>query len=475
MAKILSLRLNYKGKFLDYAKEGKEIKKSFTIGSNKFLQWQILAPSFPDKHTFVHQKGGEYVLQMLPGSQLSVEKDGNAVDSNYLKQNNLLSGNQLVLKKDLKGTVVLAPDWDVQFEYREPWVAVLTAEEKQIVAQYARRAKPDATTRFNRMILWLILILAIVFVILFDAVLKPDYVLEEETVAQRLENIKSEAQRVEADLTPITSSFVQETPPEDTGETAETGQTAQQGSPGGTGSGAYSSSALDAAFAGGFDAGATGIAPSLKIVTVQEGFSARRPGGSGGGGGTGTGGGAFGGTGTGAGSSFSASSTPNFGDVGSVVTRGPSTAGHSERPAGVVGTHIVGDASTLAPSGKSWGDIVEQQRIAADYKRRGIQTLKEGSVTGLDEAGIARVTNLRDQVEARKAQIDQAYREAQLRQSVSFTITLFINANGTVRESMVIPAGAYPESFVSRVKSIVDSWRFNVSQEEAYQFRVRAG
>jgi hypothetical protein len=157
------------------------------------------------------------------------------------------------------------------------------------------------------------------------------------------------------------------------------------------------------------------------------------------------------------------------------VTRGPATAGHSERPAGVAGTHIVGDASALAPSGKAWGDIVEQQRIAADYKRRGIQTLKEGSVTGLDEAGIARVTNLRDQVEARKAQIDQAYREAQLRQSVSFTITLFINANGTVRESMVVPAGAYPESFVARVKSIVNSWRFNVSQEEAYQFRVRAG
>ncbi|MCB5253550.1 MAG: hypothetical protein LHW51_11310, partial [Candidatus Cloacimonetes bacterium] len=80
MAKVLSLRLNYKGKFLDYAKEGKEIKNKFVIGSNKFLQWQILEPAFPDKHTFIKQKGGEYVMELLPNSQLSCERDGDTLD-----------------------------------------------------------------------------------------------------------------------------------------------------------------------------------------------------------------------------------------------------------------------------------------------------------------------------------------------------------------------------------------------------------
>src|SRR5690554_2647073 len=121
MAKILSLRLNYKGKFLDYAKEGKEIKKNFIIGQNKYLQWQILEPSFPDKHQLIKQKGGEFVMQLVPGSELSCEKDGNPLDLSYLKQHNLLSGNELVLKKDIKGTMTISQDWSVDFDFREPW------------------------------------------------------------------------------------------------------------------------------------------------------------------------------------------------------------------------------------------------------------------------------------------------------------------------------------------------------------------
>ncbi|MCB5279772.1 MAG: hypothetical protein PHN71_07825 [Candidatus Cloacimonetes bacterium] len=466
MAKILSLRLNYKGKFLDYAKEGKEIKKNFTIGSNKFLQWQILEPSFPDKHLFIQQKGGEYVMQLLPGAQLSVEKGGNAVDSNYLKQNNLLSGNQLVLKKDIKGTLTLAPDWSVDFEYREPWVIVLTPEEKQIVAQYARRARPDAVSRFNRMIVWLVLLLSLVFVVIFDIFLKPEYSYEE-TVTQKLQTLQGEAQKVKADITEPTGTYVPQAAPAETAETPTT-----EGTPGGTGTAARGSSALDAAFAGGFDAASTSIAPSLSIVTVQEGFSARRPGG-GTGSGTGTGSGAFAGTGGGAGSSFSATSTPVFGDVGSVVSRGPSTAGYSDRPTGAQGTHITGDASRLAPSGKAWGDVLEQQRIAADYAKRNVATFNERDIAGLSESEKAVASSLREQVQDRQAQIMQAYREAQIRQTVSFTITLFINSNGAVRESVVIPAGSYPENFVSKVKSIVDSWKFTVNGEAQYTFPIR--
>jgi hypothetical protein len=461
MAKILSLRLNYKGKFLDYAKEGKEIKKSFTIGSNKFLQWQILDPSFPDKHMFIQQKGGEYVMQLLPGAQLSCEKGGNSVDSNYLKQNNLLSGNELVLKQDIKGTLTLAPNWDVEFEYREPWVAILTAEEMQIVAQYARREKPDAVSRFNRMVLWLVILLSIAFLIIFDLFLKKEYIVEE-TIAQRLQNIQAVAQRVTPDL-PTTGSFEQPAPV----EAAETGETAQQGTPGATGT-PRGSSAFSA-FAGGFDPNATGVAPDMNIVTVMQGFSARRPGGAGGGG-TGDG---PGGSGPGAGSTFSASAVPQFGDVGAVAQRAPSGGGYDTRPEGAVGAHITGDASTLAPSGKAWGDVVKQQQIARDYAARNVVAFKEGSVAGLDEAGRALQTTLREQVDNRKNQIDQAYRQANLRTNVSFSITLFISPSGVVRESIVVPAGSYPESFVARVKSIVDAWKFNVPGETQYTFSIR--
>lgn len=461
MAKILSLRLNYKGKFLDYAKEGKEIKKNFTIGSNKFLQWQILDPSFPDKHMFIQQKGGEYVMQMLPGNQLSVEKGGNAVDSNYLKQNNLLSGNELVLKHDLKGTLTLSPDWSIEFEYREPWVAILTAEEKQIVAQYARRAKPDEVSRFNRMILWLVLLLAIVFSIIFELFLKPEYKYEE-TVAGKLQTLQAEAQRVQADASLRTSNFVQqEAPPQEAPE----GDTPQQGTPGATGP--RGSAALDAAFAGGFDATATGVAPQLKIVTVVQRFSARRPSAGGSGGGTGSD------IAAGAGSSFNASSTPNFDDVGAAVTKGPLRGLSTERPEGATGIHVFGDQSKLAPSGESWGDLVEQERAIREYQKPGVLKLEESVIAGLSEEQARAHASLKDQVQSRQSQIYLAYREANLRQTASFKITLFIRSNGSIRESMVVPAGAYPESFVARVKSIVDSWRFNVTGMTQYTFTVR--
>ena len=201
MAKILSLRLNYKGKFLDYAKEGKEIKKKFVIGSNKFLQWQILDPAFPDKHTLIKKKGGEYVMELPPDSQVTCERGRDTLDTQYLKQNNLLAGNELVLKEDIQGTLTLAPNWSVDFDFREPWVAVLTPEERAIVAQYARRSKPDSVTRFNRTVIWIVVILTVLFLAIFDQVLRPEYK-SILNVGDILQSQQNDAQKVVPDITP---------------------------------------------------------------------------------------------------------------------------------------------------------------------------------------------------------------------------------------------------------------------------------
>lgn len=464
MAKILSLRLNYKGKFLDYAKEGKEIKKKFIIGQNKNLQWQILDPSFPDKFQLIKQKGRQYVMQLPPGSELSCEIDGKPLDSEYLKQNHLLSGNELVLNKDMKGTLTVSKDWSIDFDFREPWVAVLTDEERAIVAQYARRSKPDAISRFNRTVVWIVLLLTVAFILLFDQVLKPEYTFEE-TIQERLQNIQS-AQRVIPEIVSPQPSFAQ--PLDNTPEQTEADATDSQVT---TGTGPRGSAGLTRTLQG-FDASATGTAPALTIATVTEGFTANRPG-SRPGNGISTGRGTVAGIATG--TAYNPAATPVFEDIGSVVTSGPQTGGYSVRPEGASGIHITGDASSLAPSGQSWGDVVEQQRIAADFSRRGISTVNESSITTLDEDTRTKYTSLREQIESRQSQIEHAYREMQIRQNVSFTITLFIRADGTVKESQVIPNGSYPEAFVAKVKSIVDSWKFNVREEMAYQFRIRAG
>jgi len=198
MAKILSLRLNYKGQFLDYAKEGKEIRKQFFIGSNKNLQWQILDPAFPDKHLFVKQVGNSLVMNIPAGAAFSCERDGKQVDSSYLQQNNLLSGNQLVLDQNLKGNVNVHKEWDVDFEYREPWVAVLTHEQRQIVAECATRATADPVSKFNRAILLIATILTVLFLVIFDLFLKKDQVFDA-SVEDRL--LTMNAQKVTPQIT----------------------------------------------------------------------------------------------------------------------------------------------------------------------------------------------------------------------------------------------------------------------------------
>ncbi|MCB5265867.1 MAG: hypothetical protein PHT37_03160 [Candidatus Cloacimonetes bacterium] len=469
MAKILSLRLNYKGKFLDYAKEGKEIKKKFVIGSNKFLQWQILDPAFPDKHTLIKKKGGEYVMELPPDSQVTCERGRDTLDTQYLKQNNLLAGNELVLKEDIQGTLTLAPNWSVDFDFREPWVAVLTPEERAIVAQYARRSKPDSVTRFNRTVIWIVVILTVLFLAIFDQVLRPEYK-SILNVGDILQSQQNDAQKVVPDITP--GDVATFTEPDKSVEKKPGTTTTKR--PGGTTTGrATGSSSLTSALQG-FDASAVGTAPAYEIATVAEGFSPGRPGG-GRGSGPGIGGSGGPAGGVGAGSSYDPATMPIFGDLGSVVGKAPSSGGYTKAPEGAQGVHVTGDASKLAPSGKAWGDVAKQKKVAASYSSRGISTISEASIGSMDEGSRAKFNPVREQIQARQSQIEQAYRESQITQRVSFTITVYISSNGTVRESVVVPNGSYPGSFVAQIKTIVDNWTFNVREEMAYRFTIRAG
>lgn len=462
MAKILSLRLNYKGKFLDYAKEGKEIRKQFFIGSNKHLQWQILDTSFPDKHLFVKQVGNALVMNIPPGASFTCAKDGKEVDSSYLQQNKLLSGNQLILDPSITGNVNVHKDWDVDFDFREPWVAVLTHEQRQIVADCATRAKDDPVTKFNRALMLIATVFTVLFLIIFDLFLKKE-VSFDATIEDRL--ITMQAQAVQPQITeptaPSASVEIEAPVPE-----------ATEGTPTGTATGQTTGRSGAAGLSnmlGSFDPNATQAPAQYAIVTTVEGFAVR---GSGGGGGTGTGGGgaASGGPGT----TFSATAGPGFSsDLGAIAASGPATAGHAVRPEGGTGRHITGDASRVTLSGRSWEQSQRDIEIMRDFQSRNIATVSETAIARLDETTQARYTSLGQQVRDRQSQIEAAYRQAQLNQSMSFRVTLFIASTGNVRSADVVPLGEYPASFVSEVKRIIEGWRFNVQQEMSYQFRFR--
>jgi len=92
---------------------GRDFKNKFFIGSDKYLFWQILDESFPEKHLFVTKKGDQLYLQLPPGAKVSCAKDGEPVDESYLTKSFILQGNKLLLRPDMTGTLAIAPNWEI--------------------------------------------------------------------------------------------------------------------------------------------------------------------------------------------------------------------------------------------------------------------------------------------------------------------------------------------------------------------------
>ena len=197
MAKTqLNLILSYKGKTLDVIKQGKDFTNKWIIGSNKRLLWQILDTSFPFQHRLLIQKGDNSYLQIPPGASLTCSKDGKPVETAYLQQNGILQGGSLLLRNDMAGTIKIAPDWDISYEYAEPRVLRLTDQEQRLVAQYSRREALTPSERANRTLILVCLIVGIIFLLVYDYVLKPKAE-AAATLAAKLAELER-AQRIEA-------------------------------------------------------------------------------------------------------------------------------------------------------------------------------------------------------------------------------------------------------------------------------------
>lgn len=473
MAKLLNLKLNYKGKPLDFAKQGKEITKKFFIGSNKYLQWQILDPTFPDKHLFITERGNQYFMQLTPGASVSCAVNGKAVESSYLTQNNIIRGTELKLNPDMTGTVSLSPDYQVSYEFKEPWERVLTPEEKQIVAQYARSTEATPMQRFNRNLVMLFIFLTAIFILLFDLVIKPNYQLSTDASLQQKLATLQKAELIKAQIAKESagSTFEQQTTMGETEGEAEVAAPtgAQQGVPGGTGT---TKSAGSMFGLGTFDPNATGTGSQIRVVTTAEGFVAARPGrGGGGGGGSGPGGGGGAGAGFG-GTSFDPNAPRTFGsDIGQTVTNAPRVGGSSIRPSEGTFVNVAGDQSRLAPSGVVFGQTAKMTTALQSFRSKKIQEVREGAISeALPSQTRTNYENISATVSARKSQLQQAYSKwnATIPFTGSTTISLLIKANGAVESAVVVPNGSMPNGFLSEIKSLCESWRFNNVNEDSY-------
>lgn len=490
MAKTqLTLKLSYKGKLLDVVKANSHFKKTWLIGSNKHLLWQILEPSFPEKHILVSQQGGEWVMHLLPGADVDCSQNGKPAEASALKSSGLLKGNNLTLRTDMAGKVKLNPDWVVSFEFNEPWVHILTEEERQIVAQYSRRGEITPTEKFNRGMVMFFTILTVIFLFAYEFFLKPPTV-AADTVEAKLAQMQ--AQRVQ-----IPQQVQQRTTGESDAEAraraaaakaaAEAAARAaaeaaareaanagrQQGTQGGTPGGQGSASAVF----GNFTPGAVRRSDVVAATTTRTFVAASRDGGPGGGPGSGPGGPGTGPGGQGSTFDPGAIGSYNQSEISSAVTNRPGIQGSSTRPSGEnISVASGGDLSKLAPRGRPIAQTAADQSAIRTFQSENVEVMTSESITAAPAETRPDLQTIASQVNSRKGQVENLYRRAAAIKATSGSvkIRLYIDNRGNVVTAIVTPTTeGFTEQFLQDLKSLVEGWSFNISSKQVYEFTYR--
>jgi len=493
MAKTqLNLELSYKGKILDYIKNGSGVfKDKWFVGSNKYLLWQILDPAFPDKHQLIAQKGNDFFMKLVPGTKLECSKAGKQVDQAFLSSNGLLKGDQLQLQNDMSGTLVLNPDWQIHYRFIEPYVHILTEEERQIVAQYSRRAESSAEEKLGRGMILVFLFLTLALLVLYDLVLKPDAV-DAATLDNTLAQLRK-AQRVDM---PDRSQDEADMQGDEAAEKARREEEARKaaeaaaaaaaaagtetnrpqrgtttGTPGGTGTNA-------AALFGEFNPNAV-VRNPVAITTTRD-FVAASRGGTGGTGGSGGTGGPDGSGGSGTSGGMRSTYDPNAiasyqqSDFSSASNTG-GIKGSSVKPTGPVEVKGNLNQAQIAALGRPVAltstDKAVINRISKEAPR-----VTENTIAQAPEGQQTDLQALRAVVNSRKGQLTSLYRKTAAIENSGGAVTIRIFGRGSnIETAWVTPtAGNLPQSFLSDVKKAVESWSVSgVSGPFDYEFTMR--
>lgn len=478
MAKtILNLKLSYKGKLLDIIKQDSDFTRSWYIGTDRHIFWQILDDSnkFPAKHKLLTKQGNDYYLLLPQGSTITCSKEGKPVDAQFLQQNGILNGNQLKIRNDIIGKIQINPDYDIQCEYAEPYVVKLGPTEQSVVTSCSHRPPLSSIERTNRGLIFLFLILGLAFILIYDIVLKPrtdkvqsiSEMWAELQRAQRIQFGEGAVQAgTQAEQLPVPEETEQETP-------KPTGRPSSRPSQAGT-TGPSTQS---------FNLSSSGSRPGVSQATILAGFTTARPGARGGTGlGTpGSTGGTFvpsanaGYAGTydpDAISGYNASS-----NIGAVVQGTPPSGGVVNKPSQDV--TFVTDPSKLVTTGP--GSKPQTQKPSTDQV---VQSTTKPVDTSTIETSIVPITpststapgvdNIFEQLNPRKNQIKQSYqRNAAVKaQSGSITVLMNIDATGKVTASVTPNSSSFTPTFLSEIKTIVEKWHFNVSKATKYQFKI---
>ncbi len=498
MAKtILNLQLFYRGKHLDTIRDKTDFTKSWMIGTDKHLFWQILddSKSMPRKHKFLDRRGNDYYLHLPAGSSLSCSKDSKPLDANDLQSGGILAGSLLKLGPGLSGTVQLNPDYEVRFDYTEPRIVVLKPQEQAVVNSSMQPRHLTSEERSQTGFILLFLILGIAFVLIYDQVVKPR--LDRAKAVVELSGLEK-ARRIEADRSladPSRMDFADrqelDQPADRSSEEAgkaspDRKKTVSKGTTSGGGRGSGTTDVGKVFGQSGPPGASSGASRPHYAVTGLQSFVTASPGVRSGEG--------IGGT-SGA-PSFDSKASSGFSgtyDPGNIQGYDPSGSGISRvadklpqqagslLPPGVPTQTFTGDASKLKPSASSPTQSIPSAQEQAKKVTQTVTQPKDVSKIPEPEVKIPKpaytgsdANVIYSQISARKGQIEQAYRRnaAIKRQTGSINVVMNIGADGAVSAQVSTSSATFTQAFLSEVKSIVESWRFNVSQATKYQFRV---
>lgn len=145
--KVLNLKLFYKNKVLDTARYNRDFTKSFQVGSDKRLFWQILDSAFPKKHKLLSKDGAGYKLHLTDKMEVEFSSGGKIFNRQELVSASKLKNNILKIDKDSSGSINLANNWDIQFSFAVPYQFTPNPQEIAIAKEFAKRPPADAEHR----------------------------------------------------------------------------------------------------------------------------------------------------------------------------------------------------------------------------------------------------------------------------------------------------------------------------------------
>ncbi len=174
--KILNLKLLYMGKPLSYVSQGNGFSKSFEVGSDPHLFWQILDEKFPSKFKLLTKKGENFVLHLNKGMNLSVQRGDENLNMDNLKQQRLLKGNNLMLDERTSGTVGLNKDYQIQYSFQTPRPQVLSQAEIAMIREFNRKPPATSEQKFTKWFLIISMLITVVGLTTFNLTYRPKQV-----------------------------------------------------------------------------------------------------------------------------------------------------------------------------------------------------------------------------------------------------------------------------------------------------------